>query len=320
MKNCSKQEYKSDPRPDKCDYQEAQCLYVTDDHNGTRVDCEVRRKGSATWRDLDNRPSIKVKKMEDDGDAYRFDDDWESEKVTLNNGVQKIIADAEVKAYDVFRQLGVVSPLAKLCSVALYRDEVLSAGPYEDYTMIETIDDKAFMRKHFGEDWVLWEVEYDEQECERDNGVFNKACDEETENVMNLTMKDVDEEEMINYYVGETTTIHWDGACHNPRFLNNHYVAKWMRDGEQRYTFIPSGVDQTFQCWNWAFTKNAFNLDCSTMMECLSNDECHTKTKLALRKARDVFNVDKYCSNDWTTVSAAGAALSVAAIPLIGFI
>ena len=68
MSSCSKAEYKSDDRPEKCDYQQAECKYG----DGPRVPCEVRRKGSTTWRDLDKRPSFRIKSMELDGEDYPF--------------------------------------------------------------------------------------------------------------------------------------------------------------------------------------------------------------------------------------------------------
>lgn len=299
MASCSKSEYKSADRPEKCDYQEAECQY----DGGPRVFCEVRRKGSATWRDMDSRPSLKIKKMELNGSAYPFGENWVSEKVTLNNGVQKHIAEAEVKSYDIFRDLGVVSPLAKLCSVSLYRGGVL-IGSEHDYTMIETISDKVFMNKHFGSDWMLWEVEFGETECKRDSGIWDDACDTDESNMEKLTLGDVDEQEMINYFVGERLTSHVDSACLGFARGNNYYVSKWLKGGNASnatYTYIPSGVDQTFICWEQYWT---FYPQCVPMQQCFDSDECHEKYVERYRDAQlNLYNPVWPCISTWHKVS-----------------
>ena len=58
MASCSKREYQSDPRPEKCEYQPANCSYGTET---SYIACEVRRKGSTSWRNMNDKPSFKVK-------------------------------------------------------------------------------------------------------------------------------------------------------------------------------------------------------------------------------------------------------------------
>ena len=272
MASCTKAEYKSPDRPTKCDYQEAECVY----DGGPRVPCEVRRKGSTTWRDMDKRPSLKIKGMKGlDGEDYVFAEDWVSKKVTLNNGVQRISADVEVRAYDMFRDLGVKSSLAKLCSVKLHRGTTLVAN-HRDYTMIETISDKAFMKKNFGDDWILWEVEVGVTECKRDNGAFDDACDTDKSDMEELSLGDTNREEMIRYFVGEKLTSHWDSACLGVSRGNNFYVTKWIPEGttDALHTFIPSGVDHTFDCWLQYATHFPM---CKPMQQCFEDEECHSE-------------------------------------------
>lgn len=282
MASCTKAEYKSSDRPAKCDYQEAECVY----DGGPRVPCEVRRKGSTTWRAMNKRPSLKIKGMKGlDGEDYVFADDWVSKKVTLNNGVKRFSADAEVRAYDMFRDLGVKSSLAKLCTVKLHRGATL-IGDHEDYTMIETISDKAFMKKHFGDDWVLWEVEKGFTECKRDNGVFDDECETDGSDMQGLSLTQTDREEMIRYFVGEQLTSHTDSACLGVATGNNYYVAKWVPDGTSyaRHTFIPSGVDRTFGCWLQYATHFPM---CKPMQQCFEDEECHSEYQKIYDNATD---------------------------------
>ena len=301
---------------DNCDYQNAQCKSVTVDHNGTRVDCKVRRKGSTSWRDLHARPSFKIKKMEtQNGSPYPFDTDWVTEKLTLNNGVQKSFAEAEVKAYDIFRKLHVKSSLAQLCTVSLYRDDTLY-NTQEDYTMIETINDDAFMKKHFGQNWTLWEGEEGETECKRSSP--DHLCDTDRTDVETLTLDDVDQTEMINYFVGERLTSHTDSACLGMPTGNNYYVAKWYPTTEQnnpRYTYIPSGVDRAFTCTHQYFTAIP---QCTPIQQCVQSDDCYAQYTDTYRDAMDgIYNHISPCITTWHTLTAALVCGTATVTPLL---
>ena len=242
MSSCSKEEYKSADRPDKCDYQPANCTF----ENVTRG-CDIRRKGSASWRDMGDKPPYKIKMDE----PVEFAPNWNTTKVTLNNGVQQTYSTAEVDAYNVFRGLGVPTPEAERVSVTI-------GAQTHEYTMIETISDDAFMNKHFGDTWILWEMDANQLEYKRDSGEFGSAL------LPSLTLEHVNQTAMIHYYVGELRTDHWDGACLRER-SNNHYIAY---DGSV-YTYIPSGVDQTFNC-----VKDTYPPYCAPMVECFDTPAC----------------------------------------------
>lgn len=302
MASCSK--------ADKCDYRTAQCQY----NDGPKVDCKVRRKGSSTWRELNNRPSFKIKKMKHDGNPYMFAEKWITEKITLNNGVQKSFPEAEVKAYDMFRTLGVKSPLAQLCSVSLYRESILHSTK-QDYTMIETINDKAFMNKHFGTNWMLWEGEMGETECKRSSQ--DDLCDTDQTNLDTLTLDDVDHTEMINYFVGEQLTSHTDSACLGEPMGNNYYVAKWSPPGtsHSRYTYIPSGVDRAFTCLHQYFTRFP---QCKPVQQCFQNDNCYARYREVYLHSRDhIYNHIWPCLTPWHTTAASLIGATTLVAPLL---
>jgi hypothetical protein len=57
--------------------------------------------------------------------------------------------------------------------------------------------------------------------------------------ILDLSLPELHTQNILKYWAAEVATNHFDGACTN---RNNYYVAF---DG-QKYTYIPSGLDQTF--------------------------------------------------------------------------
>ena len=252
MAQCSFEDYHGTVRPDHCDYQWATCVV----NGGVHVSCRVRRKGTTTWRDMENKPSLKLKFSE----AVTFGENWVSKKLTLNNGVLSVHPMDEVNAYDVFRKLGNVAPMASRSTVELYRGSVPIVNTY---TMIETINDKAFMNKHYEEPWCLWEVERGAVEFERGED----SC--EGMDLFNISFANTTN--LFQYFAGERLSSHWDGMCllSGELYPNNVYVAMSLSSGN--ISFIPSGVDQTMQC-HWLAKKGIPT--CSWMLECLEDTKC----------------------------------------------
>jgi hypothetical protein len=68
---CTRNEYMVLAPAPECDYHEALCTItykstgfesgVEEEHNLVDVPCEVRRKGSASWREMGSKPALKVK-------------------------------------------------------------------------------------------------------------------------------------------------------------------------------------------------------------------------------------------------------------------
>lgn len=314
METCSKKEYKSEDRPSKCDYQLANITYTA---NGTSVtyECEVRRKGSSSWRDMREKPSFKVNNF-NDGDGVLFGEfpcgtncprgedfnAWRSEKFVLNNQVQD---DGEIDAYATFRAF-IAAPIAFQTSVRLYRGDILIRE--DAYVMLENIDDDAFMEKWFGEPYVLYEVENGVAEHQRTGGNYTDAEEDafETEDVLNsiitLGLDDLNRYNILHYLAGEVATRHWDGGCLREK-QNNYYVAFNGTD----YFYIPSGVDQTFQC-SPANAAPMFNYDgdfktpvCRPMTECLDTSTCAAEYQVALDAVTDATTRGLDCP-DWIRI------------------
>lgn len=288
MASCSKEEYKSEDRPSKCDYQPAMCSF----NKSLEVSCEVRRKGSSTWRDMDDKPSFKVKfddkvffgEYECEGDGYCPSEDginrWESKKLTLNNMARSTGSASEsypstgqVDADRIFRKYG-PAPLSVHGTLSLYRGEE-SEVPVQrsTYTVLETVNDKYFAKKHFGDDYLLWEIENDEEEFKRGGGEFDDDDDDPANSpqanssLINLPLAEMDISKMLYYYAVEIVTSHWDGMCTRS---TNGYVAY----NGSKYFYVPGGTDQTFQSCFWN-RESIYTLSkCGPVNECFLNRAC----------------------------------------------
>ena len=161
MASCTQAGYKACPRAPECDYQPAMCAYNGD----PAVECKVRRKGSSTWRAMHDRPSLKIKGMEDaSGNKYHFGtwpctgacaalpgselagetaNQWNASKLVLNN---MVLGSGDVQTYAMFRRAGAIAPLAVHTVVTMQRAGVTVASAR--YAMIESFNDKTFMKKY----------------------------------------------------------------------------------------------------------------------------------------------------------------------------
>lgn len=284
----------------ECDYQPAQFRYGTE----AWLDCEVKRKGSSTWRDMGEKPSFKIKA--DENFVFgEFDctapgafctgynpasflagkNTWESKKVTLNN---MVVGTNGADAYRIFRELGVVSPLSHWVTVNLYRSSVLQRSSL--YNMIETINDKTFMRKYFADDYLLMELEGAVPEHKRSGGALKDIPDLQRTAIMDQAgiapLSATNHHNLLRYAVGEKLTTHWDGWCKDDD-IHNVYVA-YVNNS---YFYIPHGVDQTLgRCItcnncppnavlavvpNLIYTTECSAYDkCAPIAECMSNTTC----------------------------------------------
>lgn len=302
MKQCTSemyQQYKADDPAcgeeckDQCGYQKLEdsmgCQYVDHKNNYETPyqKCSVRRKGSSTWRELDEKPSFKVKKLEED---VQFDEDWVTDKVTLNNMMFPgwfYQTWSEIDAYDTFRKLGVrTSPQARYTTVHVVVD---GRTLHKDlYAMVQTISDKNYMKMHFeanssneavAPQWSLYEKDISHPtEYKRSSSDFVEECSNCTEEQGDLLIRPpihpnlgemgkelplklsqfASELEAIRFYVAEVVTGSWDGVCRRKdKKATNTYIGYQYPhefDGHDvstwadgTYTLIPGGLDNTFQ-------------------------------------------------------------------------
>ena len=151
MTTCSKEEYKSADRPDKCDYRDAICSFtnLTSGYNVTSS-CEVRRKGSATWRDLDMKPSFKIKKFGDDIEWGTFEceycppgedtNEWKTNK-------KKDVRKTKIKIRQPSSTGNLRQTLPRTPSLLGYQDTTSIAGLRESQRFPSSADPKGVTRR-----------------------------------------------------------------------------------------------------------------------------------------------------------------------------
>lgn len=284
MDRCTLAEKRADPQPGHCDYQEELECYV----NGaaTATECEVKRKGSASWRPMGQKPSLKVKLKGHNG--YQA-------KLTLNNMVQDGTNGAEVTSYATFRAFGVPAPRAHHVDVTLQRLGA-AAAPAALYTAVETPDTPEFVAANGLDGCSMWEYESGGIKHEMGFPYDIKADLEEAVSGSVARMwRIVDKDAMFRYYAGEVAVGHWDGMCRvNPNQVpegrsdwNNVHAVRAHATG--RYQFIPWGLDQTNQCSTGLKRGGLFAVpdtkefmlatpwrtaSCTIMARCMASNDC----------------------------------------------
>jgi hypothetical protein len=240
----------------------------------------------ASWREMDQKPSFKIKKMEQAiqwGNASCLycppgeqTNVWKSTKVTLNNQVE---GTGEIDAYRVFGNNG-IAPLAQSTSVTLFRGEECMST--QTYAMVETINDDRFMNKFFGDNWTLYEVEYRYNATSGANENYIEAKREGEDGSIDLNETNAYKDYILhglpfsamnakniwNYFASERSTLHFDGACYHKSIKNNYFIAY---NGVE-YFFIPHGLDSTFQCHHRAVAH--MSPECSPIKDCFANSSC----------------------------------------------
>jgi hypothetical protein len=186
---------------------------------------------------------------------------WKTKKVTLNNMVQ---GDGEVEAYREFRKY-MAAPMAEHTTLSLYRGSALFSKT--KYAMVETVDDKAFLKKHFGANYTLHEIEYNQPYFERAGGALQE--DDVSVDLLNIPLESIHREHAMQYYALELATRHWDGACSRD-FKNNYFV---VYNGRQNF-IVPWGLDQTFQYCSKAGTASKPTPRCLFMQQCFESSSC----------------------------------------------
>ena len=270
--SCTKEQKDNDE--DVCDYKDAKCTI-----DGTEYNCEVKRKGNASWRSVDKKPSLKVK-WKDDNNKFQY-------RFALNNNVQEKASNAQIKAYDTFRKAGVIAPRASETAVTLGVEGDMM--PEKMYTLVEEPRSFEFLGANGIDGATIWEIEswdYDTPKFEdADGSLFHKMGPNEDDfkvfqDAMRADLEDtwkiVDKEDMFRYYAGELATAHWDSFCRQSK-ANNVMIRQSAVDGMFRP--IPWGVDQTMICNYYNARLPTTIAFCGVMSKCFENYQCRQEYK-----------------------------------------
>jgi len=144
ISSCAKDDAHSTMPPPECDYQPAtfHMVYAADpDDPGSQlvttpeIPVGVRRKGRVSWRDMDDKPSLKVKFVNISPDKFMG-----LSRLTLNNMYQDHSMLHERTAYRVYRLAGLPAPLANNMRVYVRRSANADYESWGVYANIQTLD------------------------------------------------------------------------------------------------------------------------------------------------------------------------------------
>jgi hypothetical protein len=206
----------------------------------------VRIKGQlGSKRPIDKKAAFKVK-LNYSVKGQRL---FGLKKLTLNNMVQDKAMLHEALAYSMFRAFGVACPRTGYAWVAVNGED------YGLYANIETPDD-IFLSRFYQATTHLFEGDYgsdvvpgEADELEIDEGsttdisdlmALIEAAQAPDDTWMESVAPFADLEQMVRTWVIEQYIGHWDGYAPT---INNYYLHS---DGDERFTMLPWGVDQTF--------------------------------------------------------------------------
>jgi spore coat protein CotH len=290
MDSCSRNDYDTDPRPEKCNYQAAVC-HIKYLHHETTASCGVRRKGHASWREseLNDRPALKVK----------LDKSWRGmRKFTFNNMAQDSTYSRERISYRMHRLIGQEGmPKAntmKLKFVISGRDR-----SWETYSNIQT-PDRSFLGERFLVDGTLWDMVIGSNirvglgSCGNNSPLKKMECQEgcddtdpdkllrglvdvagscggaKSVNLNNLWAK-LDKIPFLRHNALDRFMSNWDSFCGNRWSGGNNYHI-YYNGGTEKFEIFPWGNDQSLQSssqpskpWH----------ECHQMEACMRNDACN---------------------------------------------
>lgn len=200
----------------------------------------------------EERPSLKVRLDKFiDGQVYQ-----DVKRLTLNNSQQDPSLIKQCLAYDLFRQVGIVSPRCNFAHV------YINSRDYGIFVQVESVK-KPFLKRFFEEaNGLLYEGTLSDfrtnwlgtfrQKTNEDmptdrplKAIAQVLEDHQTGNAEQSLIIDLDEvidlEHFFRFWAMETLIAHWDGYAGN---TNNFLVYDDLRPGH--LVFIPWGVDGTF--------------------------------------------------------------------------
>ncbi|XXT25349.1 CotH kinase family protein [Sorangium sp. So ce429] len=214
-------------------------------------DIGVRLKGvHGSSRTLEQKAAFLLKFDEFTGDQTLFG----VEKLALNNMVQDPSMIHERLAYAVFRAMDV--PASRSAHATVW----VNGSLYGLYTTVESPDNPRFLDRWlgghkgnlyegaYGSDLDPWLIETFDQDNGDDIAFADLA--ELAEALDGMTNPDtflaeasqlIDMDRYLAFAATETFLGHWDGYAWK---LNNYFIARRPDDG--RWTFLPWGLDQTF--------------------------------------------------------------------------
>jgi len=271
----------------ECDYHNATCRIKYSLYN-QEMPCSVRRKGSWSYRPMENKPSLKVK----------LANEWMGmKKFTFNNMYQDGGSLHERMAYAMYRVAGITAPRANHARVDFRKSS--SQARHQMYLNLEGYNDKRYWEHRGIENHTLWEVQGPLLDSHPlSNGIYRgvgvwkgmrgletlrckRGCEgspetrlkevlsvnqpgSDSESLAKLWAK-LDKDQFFRLMSVDRIISHGDGPCQK---ANN----MWLRRSKAgKFFVLPWGLDKGFRS---SSTKVAGYCSDSMLQSCLRNTGC----------------------------------------------
>lgn len=232
------------------------------------------------------------------------------ERFTFNNMVQDRSMSHELMAYRFYRAMGV--PVSRAAYARLHVNGQL----WGIYLNVESVDRRFLARNFEHNGGQLYEGTYhcdlvSSSFADDDSGCLRRtfepdACDGASEpgddpldySTMRALVAELDAmptdgflaalsarfdvDALFSMWAVDAVLTHWDGHIYN--LVNNYRI--YHDPGTDRWTIIPSGVDQTFQ----NLSDDAWAVTARIARRCLAEPACEAAFAARLRDAVDTFN------------------------------
>ncbi|HWN94427.1 MAG TPA: CotH kinase family protein [Methylomirabilota bacterium] len=229
------------PRPERIDVK-----VTVREGNQTYTNVAVHLKGSFSYQDIDDKPSLTLK-FDKFAPGQRFHG---LQKIHLNNSVQDPTYLCETLARELFNETGVPAPRA---GHAFVRINGRNAG---FYVLLEG-SNKQFVRRHFesakgnlydggsgGDVTKALQVDSGESPNDRSDltNLVKAARERISDNRLEKLQRVLDVERFRTFAALEVFLVHWDGYCAGAP--NNYRV--FHDTTRDKMVFMPHGMDQLF--------------------------------------------------------------------------
>jgi hypothetical protein len=317
LARCARDDYLTDNPPIECQYHTATCQ-VRYGKFDKQVSCYVRRKGEGSWRGLSRKPGLKVKFVQEFNGI---------KKLTLNNGVQDKSNINDRLAYTMYRMGGVIAPRCNTAQVSLKIEG--NADHFVQYTNIESVSDKRFLRAHFpGKKATLWDgrkarswakmgkVKYSLNQCRsadpRNTMECSEGCSDDPEvditqlgklvdvageceagSVANKIWSQLNRTAFLQAMAMDRILGHWDSLCYD-QFAQKKPGQLASVFGNNFYIYFDGaqfGVipSSTDQVLNDKHHRNNWKYSCVQMLWCLNDKICKEEYDLIYSGYEELF-------------------------------
>lgn len=245
----------------------------------------VRIKGSSSFRDWDDKPSLKIKT-----DAFVAGQELHGfERFTLNNMIEDPAQGREVVAYYLWNAAGMAAPRCGWATVTV------NGRPYGLYALLEPVDDAFLAQRYEVSGGTLWAAQDSANLTPSGVAHFELKMGEDTDRLpaaadwlvdvegpyYDWAGEVVDMDQFLGFLTWSALTGFQDGY---PYHLNDYFLYADADDGG-RLDWMPWGMDESFDT-GWQFQ---WGYRDTVGFDCMADADCQARFFAAVSDAVEVY-------------------------------